>query len=719
MEIKVPVKKLMSVTPTDLRTRLRTNITVVFDDGVEAPMTYREVIVNRYVWKLLELYKDLPVLSSYNIQTNYVAGMYVSSTLMNTFETMVKYIVDHVLKPGLSNGRGDLATIWYTIQNIFNDIYNDVVFNNLDYVTSLDLSEFLDIQFDPRLIDSMRKIANSEQSMGIEIPKLIDNCYRTLAEVIADPKFENNKLANGYKSKTMRRNQLEQVLGAKGRISNLTNEVYQKPIASSFTTGLYSIDDLAMESQTGAKALLVSTNAIRQSELFARMLQLVMARVERVAEGDCGQTDYVEWYVEPESKDPDNPKKCMLPMLIGKYYYNEETKQEELITKDHTHLIGTKIKLRVAYKCKWSDPRCICSKCLGEISWNIPVHTHLGHFASTFMTQKITQSILSTKHHITSANTENISIQPPEANLDFDVKDDDNTLVYIKDKMVVNKAGGVKETVFNNKKDYDVFIKVAAKSAKGITDIGPNTDVRKFNPTSVSILREMYLVKVNKESGEVTETPVFITKNKGRKFGSFTTEFLIFIQQQNNYTIDSMDYITIPLEGWNYKQPIVYVPDVAFNFISYSKNISGLFGAAISNKTRGRTSTEDKADDKNDIYDIKTQDGFLYRLFTEVNTHFDINIAMFEVIVAGFSVKNYEEMDFSVAHGASTASTRNIKTIMSHTSNAGQWAYQEHLKLMLHPYSFDKSKAINHIMDCFVEAGKTLDSIIKNPIKLK
>ena len=703
----VDVKRLMEKTPQDLNARLKTNIIVRFDDGVEKPLTFREVIVNRYIWDILKLFNNLPVLSSFDITNNYVSGFYVSDTLNKTYETILRYLIDNVMEP--MGSRDPLESIWLKMQTTFNDIYNEIVFNNLDYVSTLDINTFLDVQLHPDLVKAMRDVANANMNKTEEVAFAIENAYKTLHNILTSPEYKNNKIAQGYISRTMNQKQLKQVLGPRGNITNLSEELYKKPIPSSFTSGMYGLDELGMESQTGAKSLRASTTAVSSSEFFARKLQLVMYRVEHVADGDCGQKDYVEWEVLPENDSKDNPVKCHLPMLVGKYYLNEETGKEEVITKHHTHLIGKKIKLRVAYKCKWSDKRCICSKCLGQMSYNIPKHSHIGHYAATVMTQEITQKILSFKHEISSANALPISINPVARN-DFETKVDDNTHAYLRKKYVIDKVGGGKETIFDNKKDFDLFIKVAVSSARGLADITPATDVKRFAPTSVSMLYNIWLVKKNKATGETVEIPVEI--RKGKKVGSFTTEFLLHIQKVE-YTIDNEENIVIPLEGWDMNKPLIFIPDVEFSYINFSKSISKLFGAAING---GKRKIESDSED-DDIYSINTQDGFLHRLFTEVNSKLSVNIALFEVIVAAFSVNNYEAGDFSVAHGSPSASTRNIKTILTNGSMGGAYAYQDHMDTMMNPMAFDTTQPINHIMDVYLAPAETLADYNSHPIK--
>ena len=168
----VSVQKLMTKTPQELNRGLKTNIIVRFDDGVEKPLTFREVIVNRYVWDIFTLFNNLPILSTFDITNNYVAGYYVSNTLNKTYETILRYLIDNVMEP--SGSRDALDAIWHKMQTTYNDIYNEIVFNNLDYVSSLDINTFLDIQLHPDLVAAMRKVNEANISKADEVAESIE-----------------------------------------------------------------------------------------------------------------------------------------------------------------------------------------------------------------------------------------------------------------------------------------------------------------------------------------------------------------------------------------------------------------------------------------------------------------------------------------------------------------------------------------------------------------
>lgn len=705
---KVQARKLLTLSTKRIRDGLRTNCIIVFDDGVEKSLSYREIIANRYIWEVLNLFPNVPILSSFDITNYFVNGSYVANTFNKTYEAIIAYLIDNVFDVNTSSTV--MQSIWKVIQDTFNDIYNEVVFSSLSYITNLDITEFLQIGTDERLVKVMRDVTKVNINDGLATSKAIDETYRTLDTIVRDGSYPNNKLVRGYLSKTMKLESLRQILASRGKITNLSGELYKQPIASSFTLGMYGIHEVLIESQTGAKALKTTSSSISDSEYLARKIQLAAGNAIRAVKGDCGKPTYIDWYVSPPIHNQDENVKGHLQFLVGKWYLDPEDGIEKCIKATDTHLTGKTIKLRVAYGCKHIDRRCICSKCLGRIFYSLPPNTHLGHFSATSFSQKVTQGMLSTKHNTASADSSPITINPA-ARRDFEPKSGSTTLVCLKKRYEEKDEEQVVK--FDNKKDFDSYIKVSSASFRCLADITPNTDIKRFSPFNVSYLMELYLVKTNKVTGEVLEIPVEIKKAKS--FGSFTIEFLTYIQQAN-YTLDADEFINIPLDGWDYTKPIIVIKDVEFNYANFISNISRLFGSKmLSTNTVGRKKAE--VDDDNDsVFNITTQEGFLYRLFTEVNSMLSVNIAHLEVITAAFSVDNYETGNYGIAHGSPTASIRNIKTILFNRSCGGIYAYQEHLNSMLNPKTFDLQNNVDHIMDVFLTPNETVQSFKDDPL---
>lgn len=118
---------------------------------------------------------------------------------------------------------------------------------------------------------------------------------------------------------------------------------------------------------------------------------------------DCGTKHLVEYEIK---------SKKHLKKLNGKYFkYSEDDLDLSLLdVKKHTNLIGKKIYVRSAATCALGDH--VCPKCVGSTaSTNYDIADGLSAFESEEVTKVVNQSILSTKHLLTT-NSEVIQFNP-------------------------------------------------------------------------------------------------------------------------------------------------------------------------------------------------------------------------------------------------------------------------------------------------------------------
>lgn len=694
---KVKVRRLMDFTPQELNKELKSTLNVEFDDG-ELIMNAHEVIVSRYLWETVKdfiMNKNMRMLKSFSINQHYNNGFYISTSMNKTLESMFKEVVVTYFEP-LNTSEG-IAEIWQKMQDTFNIIYNEVIFNNLQYTTSLNIDDLLEVQLEPELIEKMRQVDKIEADTdNIVTKRYVMDAQATLDKILRSKM--HNKISKGYVSGNFSKDQVHQVLGPRGSITTLTNQIYGKPIGSSFTTGMYKTYEMAQESTTAGRSLMLSTTAISSSEYFARQTQLVTMAVEKVVDGDCCNGDYskvkyLDWFVKPYSKNEAYEQKPDLPNLVGKYYYDPETKTEKKIEATDKHLEGTTIKLRVAFNCQLENPKHICARCFGAMFYNIPKHTNIGWYSSTTVTKDVSQKTLSTKHFTNSSTSLPIHISK-NAVRDFYTKENDNSHVYLRQKVEEDNADGTKRLLYSNKKDFKLEIKVYKYSANGMGDIKPDINVKKFVIASVSYLEDLWLVKTNLKTGEVEEIKVDVTK--GKCYGSFTADFLEYIQHAG-YKLGEDDYYYINLKDWKYSKPIIHVNDVSFNYLMLVSTIKTILGG------------KNKEKDSGESLDIRTKEGLLEKLFNEINNKLDINIALIEVIVYAFSCYDYENGNYGLGRNSDVATTRSISDIISHTSMGGMYAWERHLKNMLDPYSFIMDNAREHILDVTITPNEALE----------
>lgn len=664
---KVQIRELMKFSPYELLKGLKNDLNILWEDNVVTPIHAKEIIVTRYALDILKDFPNIPLVSKYKLSNYYNNGIYVSKTINNLYEVIVKDVIDIMVRP--TNNREPLRTLYRNMYVAINNIYNEVIYDILEYVSSLDILDFTEVQVREELLKAMVDVKNNPTQQSIK------DCYNVLDDLLRnDPEITKNKLSRGYISGTFSANQLKQILGPRGYGTEIDSQIFKTPIATSFCVGLNNIYDISVESRSAAKALFLSNKAIQNSEYFARELQLVAMRIENLVDGDCGNHDYIDWYVRPKSDE----QKSDLPNLLGKYYYNPETKQEEEITKNHTHLEGTTIKLRSAMNCKCKDANTVCTKCFGTISYNLFKHTNLGHVSVTSLTQKVSQSILSTKHLVASATTAAIQLDE-NASQFFNVVNSNN-FAFKKD-VIRNKK--IKLTMLFNQWE-----------ASGIKDLNPSVDVSKLYPEKISWLRNIEIMKTD-ENGVVELYPISIAEGKTK--GSFTHKFLEYILK-NGYTLNSQDKYEVDLTEWNSDAPIISVPQVEFSFVDLLRQLQNIF-------------KHGSKDGKGKASDVKlTKEAFLQFVFDIVNKKLDVNIALIEIIIYAFTVVDRANRDFRLGRGVENPDIVRIKDVMPNNSLGGAYAWESVKKIMLSPTSFNSNNNIDHIMDVMIRPQDVLKS---------
>ena len=631
-------------------------------------MKQQEIKILRYIIEVLSVVPSVqPIVSKYNIANYYTNGYFTARSINDLFEVMLENIIKEYVVP--NNGHAVLDNIYHMMYRVLNRIYNEIIYGNIDYVTSINIVDLLEIQLHPRLMEAIKQV-DIERTR-----EAINHAYDTLDNIIRnDPTMKKNTVAKAYISKQVNPNQVKQVLGPRGYVTELDSTVYAHPIASSFTLGMNDIYDVAAESRSGAKALYLSTKAIEESEYFARELQLVTMTIEKLEFGDCGSTDYMDWYVRPA--DTTVSGKSDIEYMIGKYYLNENTGELEVITHAHRFLEGKTIKLRTAMKCRHPDKHTVCSKCFGEMSYAIHKHTNLGHICAGSMTRDISQSILSTKHLTTSANTTAI-ILDNIGEMFFEIKGKDGYAV---------KSDFLKATA-----PTKLAIIIDQSEAFGIKDLVTTTNLNKIDPSRIVRL-ENIIVEATKVDGKKEYFPIKI--KSGSKYGSFTYKFLEYIIEYG-YTLDDNDRYVISLNKWRSSVPIIKLPQVEFSFIDMSKKIKLLL--------KNRKVTKDLESDE-------TQESLLQKLFDLVNSKLNINIALLEVIIYAISVNSIKNNNYDLPRGNPNPEVADIKRCIINRSLGGAYGYEGVTKLIMSPSAFYPKNRTRHPLDVLVTPEEALRS---------
>ena len=652
----------MSIPAYEILNGIRKHHNVVFEDNKVVYMEYKDIILSRYLWELTNFVPGMKITSDYVASKYFSEGMYTSKTINKCFEVMLRDIVNNYLNRSID--RSSLSTVYEQMFLIVVDIYNEVVYSNLNYATTLNIKDFLEIQFKPKLIEAMRKVGEDSNLDNIQ------NSYDVLDDICRnDPSLSNNIVAKGYIAGTFSANQLRQMLASRGYVTEIDSRIFKYPIASSFVLGFNSIYELAIESRSGAKALFLSNIAIRDSEYFARELQLVTMIVENLVNTDCGTKEYTDWYI----RGAEVTGKSDLEFLIGKRYFDPISNKEYTITGDENNLVGKVIKLRTAYNCKLKHKNSICTACFGGLSHAVFEHTNLGHITTTNVTKQISQSILSTKHIVANATSSSIELSDIAAKF-FTVK---------------NKNGyGIKSSLLK-RTNIKMSIIIEQKEAFGIKDLNNDVDVYKLNPARVSMLQSIIMVTTDKQ-GNSEYYPIVVTD--GNKYGNITYEFLEYIVR-NGYTLDDQDRYVIDLSGWTTTTAIIQLPQVEFNFLALAKNVKSRFKYLKLNK-QGRS--------------IETPESLLQIVFDLINSKLNINVALLEVIIYAFIIYDRETRDYDLGRNAKDRDLDRIEGVMTNRSLGSSLAWEKQVDTLLSPKSYYGRNAIDTPLDVLLKPNECI-----------
>lgn len=676
----VEIKELYRFSPIEIKNGLKTDLNILFEDNIVVKMRARDIIFFRFLMDFF-IGINIPIISEYNIVNYYKERSITSKTINNCLEKIMEHVVKQNVKQ--TNSRAILEQLWKNAYLVINNIYNELTYNLTEYCNSISILELLKIQYTPELIDAMQDVDKNRLKLrSSEIVSKVNKTYDVLDDILKNKEgIKDLSLARNYKIGTVNANQVKQLLASRGFTTEIDSNIFRYPIASSFTLGLSNLYDLSIESRSGAKALFLSNKAIQESEYFARELQLITMVVEKLVDGDCGNHDYIDWLVRSKDIAP----KSDLGNILGKYYYNPETKQEEEITINHQHLEGKIIKLRTSLNCKLQDATCICTKCFGTLANTIPMHSNIGHFSSTAMTERITQSILSTKHLTSSASSGDISM-------------DNNAKLYF---TVKNNSYYFKPEVLKNKQKH--YLIIQQYNAFGVKDLNTNTDVSKLNPTRVSIIYDIIIrtISGSKENIKVEDFPIRI-KDSNKK-GSLTLEFLQYIIE-NGYTLDDYDRYVFELSNWDAKKPVIDMPELEYDFLALAKNIKYIFKNL-------------SVDRKNPFKSVETPESLLQKVFDTVNMKLDINIALLEVIVYAFTVMSIEKQDYRLGRNSNDRQLVKAIDIIAKRSLGAGYGWQYVSKMILTPDNFYNNNDIQHPLDVMICPQEVISRYFPNKLE--
>lgn len=665
MSNKIVARTLLTNTTHDLWTLLKGKFTLIFDDG-EIETNWKETVYSSYVWDMHRQYPETPLLKAHHVSRILKGRQLGSSTHLKLFSV----VGEAVFAAYQHNGTVSMDMIAKLIYQRSNAMYNELSWRLETSVTSIDITDFIEILEHPDVKEIIDNVGITQESIG--------HCYDAITKLVNDPqKLIHNTVVRAAQAGLIKHDQLLQCVGPRAFVTDIDSTQFPIPIQRGYVKGIRSLYGSMIESRSSAKSLYFSKSPLQQAEWFSRRLQILCQVVRNLHHGDCGSTHYLHWKVRPSIKE--NGKTVFsgdLPNLVGKYYMCDTDHVLKMVRSEDKHLEGTTLKIRSHIAgCMHPDPYGICSTCFGGLANNIPPNSNIGHVCCTHMTQKISQSVLSVKHLDVNAVIEMIVLN-------------DDMKRYVR----VSQDGN-SYALSESMKGKKLRIIIPSQCAIGLTDIAIVKDVHDLSISRVSEIPG-FTLEVTHQNG--VEEKIFINTSINKRYASMTYQMLDHLKK-NGWEVDERSNFVVNMEGWNFANNLMSLPLRHFNMSDYSDDIASMIEARVSDlKERDKDSSPEAT---------------LFELCDTVNSKLSINLAVIETTLYGAMIVSAEDGDFRLPKPW-TKKGLGVSGITIHRrSLSGSMAYEDHVKTMTSPVSFFQENRPSHPMDVFLCPKEVIESL--------
>ena len=663
----IPVRALYKLDFEDL-IRLKTDLPIQFENGSVIKVFHKELIVSILLTRFLPEW-NIKILPDILISNYYTNGYFSSSSYTKLYSVLYYRIIKEYLEP--NNLYNEYEFILKDMYKTINFFQNEFVSRIQDYNIGIEISDVLPIALDEEIILSIKKVNEEPTQANIE------KSYKVLDKIIKEGKYKDNIMTLVYQSGMVNINQLRQLFGSRGFLTEINSKIFKQPMVNSFTLGFKNMYEALIESRAGAKALYMSTNAIRKSEQVAREFQLATMPVEEIVYTDCGNRDYIEFYVRPKEVD-ENGKVIWngdLQNLIGSKYMNEKG-EWETITPDHKFLEGKTIKLRSILHCKLRNKKQICSACYGDLVYGLFKHSNLGHINVTNITRDISQSLLSTKHLLKSASASEITLDSVASQF-FVIKNTDK--LYIKPNLV-------------GKKNTRVILHIPQTQVLGLRGL-ETLNLLNINISKLSRIKG-FTLEIRK--GDKSEFYPIKIKN-GNRGGFFTLEFLFYIKKKG-FSIDENDDYAIDITDIDPKKTaIIKYERAEFDFNALSSEFASLIAKRRYVLQNGRRTSE------------FTAEVLVQKIFDLLNKKLNINIKKIETLVYGFTVFDLDKDNYDLGRNSKYLDVVGLKYAIDYRSIGGSFGWSRLLQKIFNPYLMVEDNKPDHPMDVLFKPNEVVN----------
>lgn len=283
-----------------------------------------------------------------------------------------------------------------------NIILHDVIYNlsriptefNLLLGLTINIETFIDVANKNERFNEIIHTKLDESMQPSEIEKYL---HELMIEEVDILKREENALRPMLLSGTgIKEKQLAEMSINGGLKPDLSGNTIPIPINSNLIVGgLNNITNYYIDSIGGRKSLIANKTVMGKSGYFVKKVMLSVSDIYLCSDDSpCHTLNPITY----EIKTPQHLKR-----LIGRMYRTPNSRRYSVLTGNETQLIGQTVLFKSPTTCACDDG--VCKDCYGPLLY----HTNkdgvgIGAYAGAIATNPISQSILSTKHLLTTTS---------------------------------------------------------------------------------------------------------------------------------------------------------------------------------------------------------------------------------------------------------------------------------------------------------------------------
>lgn len=667
--MRILARKLLEAKTEDVLSNFVGQFELQFDDGEIVQASGLDIIVSRYTWEFLKVFDKIPLLKDYFIRAHTKDNVAITaSSFRNLLSKIMVDIFDSYSEFDDEHMNALQDTVWKLYMDIVTKINNDIMMFGCRYQMSSNIEDILDLVNDPEIIEIDEKnVVNADTVLD---PNYVSNVYKKKEKVLLSERHKNNNITIMARAGVIKIPQLMQCMGPRGSVTDINSDIFKEPIPTGYFRGFRRIYDALIESRTAAMSLNNQSAPLQFTEYFSRRVQLIAMQLERLHFADCGSDHHLEIQVRGHRN---NYVISDLELLEGMNYLDEEESNKlgyrvyKPVRRKDTHLIGKRLKIRTVLGCQHSDPSGVCSMCFGEASRSVPRYRNLGHFCVVLFTQIISQLVLSTKHHTSSAVS--IAIALLDSAKEYLYEMEGGTSISIRDDI--------------KKKYKSVKLGVAKESIDVLSDLTDMSDITLLSPSRTSQINRIKLTLVDNADNVIEEVLDVIPLTE---VGFFSSSMLKHMKD-NGWTIDDGEFVNIELLNFDSTLPLIEITPRQANMFQYAKGLEKLLKSSVEEIKKRATSVSPEA--------------FLMELSDAVNQRLGINMSILQVIAYTMLGTDIENKDYSLPKPHTKHGLGSMDKLLQGRSLSAALAYERQGSLFNSPQSYKYTNRQDSPMDEF------------------